>query len=964
MKLREVHVEGFGGLGPLSLSFVPGLNIVLGPNEAGKTCLMEFIRAMLFGLSKRDRAYQLYLPLDGKQPYGGRAVIEKDDEEFALIARFPGVPKVEGNKRSWGGQGVLLYSRIFSLGLAQVSDLTLLSGKEMAQHLYSTTLGPLGKAYTLALEELEKRREEFFKLRGQKPLINKLLKEIREAEVELSELRALPLRYGELLEEIRQLEAKKKKMDEEWVTVRREREEWDALARAHPIFSRLEEVQRLLKDEELPSSFPPQGLKRLEDIGGEIDQLTLDLEETRLRLEPIEETLALPFQGNSVLALEERIQALREEWPLIKEMRGRLLKVEDRLSSLDRSIEEGLAYLEVEKLPPRPTGVMWEKLKGLVREFERLREERVALEKERDLRNEEEKRGERDLETLKGVAPQKPPLPKDEVIGRLGFISQARDHIMTAPSLWEMGVFLFLLVVGIGGTQSGRAFLRLAGGTMALLGTGGVLWACYRGWKWKREARRLAKILDLDSLTFPLLETAEKELKEMEEAYRRLNDWKRKCSDLERTVGLLAREMRRLNGDMKDLELRERALAEDWERWVIGIGLSPIYPHQVIQDLLHRVEELHRAHGERESLLKEREEISESLKGFNDRLSQVLSDLDLEVGSWEEGMVALGRILEEAKDTYEERKAQEAKASPLRERKRLLEGKLAQKKGEMEKLLQDAKVTSVETFRELAQGWEKRKSLEEEAKESRLQLAGLLGGNWEDWVPRLASLGPGEANRRLEELTERERELREGRDGLIHDHARLCRRREELEGEEREQELVQRKEELIEKLREAINKWTVDSIAIMLFRRTREVYERENQPRVLQEASRFFSTMTGDKYNMVYLPIGEEELWVERYDGRRLSSRYLSRGTGEQLYLSLSMAIMIEVAQRGITFPVVLDDILVNFDPTRASKAAEAILSLSNRLQVLFFTCHPHIVELFQGMEGVTCQQIPSSGDS
>jgi uncharacterized protein YhaN len=954
-------VEGFGGLGPLSLSFAHGLNLVLGPNEAGKTCLMEFIRAMLFGLSKRDRAYQLYLPLDGK-PYGGRAMIEKDGEEFALMARFPGVPKVEVNERSWGGQSALLYSRIFSLGLAQVSDLTLLSGQEMAQHLYSTTLGPLGKAYALAVEELEKRREEFFKLRGQKPLINKLLKEIREAEVELSGLRALPLRYGELLEEIRRLGAEIERADEEWVTMRREREEWDALAKAHPIFSRLEEVQRLLKDEKLPPSFPPQGLKRLEDIGGEIDQLTQELEETRLLLGPMEETLSLPFQGNSVLALGERIQALREEWPLIKEIRGRLLKVEDRLSSLDRLIEEGLAYLEVEKLPPRPTGVVWEKLKGFVREFERLREERVALEKERDLRKEEEKRGEGELETLKGVAPQKSPLLQDEVIGRLGFISQARDHIMAAPSLWEMGVFLFLLVVGIGGTQSGSTFLRLAGGGMALLGIGGVGWACYRRWRWKRETRRLAKILDLDKLTFSILETVEKELKEMEEAYRHLNDWKRRCSDLERAVGLLAREMRRLDNAMEDLELRERALAENWERWVIGIGLSPIYPHQVVQDLLHRVEELHRAYGERGGLLKERKEISESLKGFHDRLSQVLSDLDLEVGSWEEGMVALGRVLEEAKDAYEERKAQEAKASPLRERRRLLEGKLAQKKGELERLLQEARVTSVGTFRELAQGWEKREVLEEEAKELRLQLAGLLGGDWKEWVPRLAGLGPGEANRRLEELTERE--LRERRDGLIHDHARLCRRREELEGEEREQELAQQKEELIEKLRETINKWTVDSIAIMLFRRTREVYERENQPRVLQEASRFFSTMTGGRYNRVYLPIGEEELWVERSDGRRLSSRYLSRGTGEQIYLSLSMAIMIEVAQRGIAFPVVLDDILVNFDPTRASKAAEAILSLSNRLQVLFFTCHPHIVELFQGMEGVTSRQIPPSGDS
>ncbi|RLD95459.1 MAG: DNA repair protein, partial [Aquificota bacterium] len=77
MRIKELYVEGFGGLGPLSLSFAPGLNLILGPNEAGKTCLMEFIRAALFGLVKRDGAYQRYLPLDGR-PYGGRVVVEED----------------------------------------------------------------------------------------------------------------------------------------------------------------------------------------------------------------------------------------------------------------------------------------------------------------------------------------------------------------------------------------------------------------------------------------------------------------------------------------------------------------------------------------------------------------------------------------------------------------------------------------------------------------------------------------------------------------------------------------------------------------------------------------------------------------------------------------------------------------------------------------------------------------------
>ena len=44
---------------------------------------------------------------------------------------------------------------------------------------------------------------------------------------------------------------------------------------------------------------------------------------------------------------------------------------------------------------------------------------------------------------------------------------------------------------------------------------------------------------------------------------------------------------------------------------------------------------------------------------------------------------------------------------------------------------------------------------------------------------------------------------------------------------------------------------------------------------------------------------------------------------------------------------VVADEALVNFDPLRQRRAAETFASLSKTNQVLIFTCHPQIVELF-----------------
>ena len=36
-----------------------------------------------------------------------------------------------------------------------------------------------------------------------------------------------------------------------------------------------------------------------------------------------------------------------------------------------------------------------------------------------------------------------------------------------------------------------------------------------------------------------------------------------------------------------------------------------------------------------------------------------------------------------------------------------------------------------------------------------------------------------------------------------------------------------------------------------------------------------------------------------------------------------------------------MDDILVNFDPDRAARAARSIEALAERQQVIYFTCHP-----------------------
>jgi uncharacterized protein YhaN len=81
-----------------------------------------------------------------------------------------------------------------------------------------------------------------------------------------------------------------------------------------------------------------------------------------------------------------------------------------------------------------------------------------------------------------------------------------------------------------------------------------------------------------------------------------------------------------------------------------------------------------------------------------------------------------------------------------------------------------------------------------------------------------------------------------------------------------------------------------------------------------------------------------------RPDGELVDPGKLSRGTAEQLYLAMRFAIAIEYTKEAPP-PLLLDDILVNFDEGRMLRTLELLGELARSHHVMLFTCHPHIVQ-------------------
>ena len=84
ISIRKLVVDGFGIFHDFTLELDPGLTVLWGPNEAGKTTLMAFIRAMFFGFPDGRSRENRYEPLRGGR-HGGQLFLQAEGgQEYIL----------------------------------------------------------------------------------------------------------------------------------------------------------------------------------------------------------------------------------------------------------------------------------------------------------------------------------------------------------------------------------------------------------------------------------------------------------------------------------------------------------------------------------------------------------------------------------------------------------------------------------------------------------------------------------------------------------------------------------------------------------------------------------------------------------------------------------------------------------------------------------------------------------------
>jgi len=197
--------------------------------------------------------------------------------------------------------------------------------------------------------------------------------------------------------------------------------------------------------------------------------------------------------------------------------------------------------------------------------------------------------------------------------------------------------------------------------------------------------------------------------------------------------------------------------------------------------------------------------------------------------------------------------------------------------------------------------------------------------------------------RKYEEMESSLKELKDEHTELIQERIRLEAKAPDRSVEEIERDLTEAEERFNAELR--------NGMAVARIKQNMESLLQEMDSATYKglekSVSELIQKMTGGRYKEVEM---EESIpsGFHREDGVVMPYENLSTGTIDVLGIALRLGITKRFLEEKEGF-VIMDDPLVDLDPDRQSKAAEAIKDFAEDKQLIILTCHPLHAELLAG---------------
>jgi uncharacterized protein YhaN len=1056
MRIDQIYVDGYGLFHEFSLDDLsPASTVILGPNESGKTTLLSFIRAILFGFLDRRSAENLYEPLRGGRHGGRIALVDSRSRRF-IVERYPGprggtvtLTLPDGSASGASDLAVLLghtsrdlFRNVFAFSLAELQDFETLSSDDVRARVYGAGIG----AGRLGLPEIERKieqdRGELYREGGSKQIVAGLIREADEVRRRLRELGTQAEGHDRLRSDLDRLNGEIEARSEERQRAYVERDHVANLLRAWDDWTDLRSEQEQLSELEVVTEFPSEGITRLErflqrrdDLRDGIEELKNQITTNQQEMERIHVDKELLEQSAEIEGLNrglDKYESAKEDLPT----RGSELKaahddLQDGLRDLGPGWDEGRVRAFDTSVPTREairghgegikassvglhdaerdSGRAAEDLENAKVEHDRLKKELEALDEppERDRRVlEEKRRGLRELRSLtsgherhRQETRHLEERKRDLQARCISLERQISQEVLALPA-WPAAVVLVIglaaamllalltswvagVVVAVLGVAVAAGYHRLRGGLETRAQKGGL------EDELKTVRSQLNEIEEAVTTVTSDLDTEESRIRSLAQELgidgspdeRDLNRLEGELEEALESLGMWEVAEKRVNEAKAQVEEREKRVqtakrSEDearngaaratgeWHEWLEKHNIDETVSPETCLELVSMVESLREKTKAIDSLRDRIRTIEGAMEDYEKRTNAVRQGCGIPEKPRSAFPAAVDELVEASRAASDGsgrvrqlRKATDGDKARLKS----LEARAQDVSKEIAALLSEGGAPDEESFRTRAEIFDQREELLTALRNLKKNLERIAGRDrLNAFLGDLETRDPEQLQQMQREVDEGIKEIEAGLDETRNERAQLTEQIRQIETEEESSELRLRQAVLQEKLHSEARKWSALTIGNALLAETRLKYERERQPAVIQEAQRFFSSFTTGRYKRIFSLPGENRIAVEDQTGKRKDTSELSRGTIEQLYLALRFGLVLEFAARAEPMPVIMDDILVNFDPDRAREACRALGELSKEQQVLLFTCHPETVELVRS-EAADCKVIELS---
>lgn len=905
MKLNALTIRRFGRFErkQITLPDTP-LVMIYGENESGKSTMMAFIVHQLFGFSGKKTVEQWQGHGDS-QTIGGSITFTGDDGNvYHLERHFNGQEQLDFHLSNGTavhldtllhGMNRMLFQSVFCFDLDGLRDIDKKSPADLNDLLLGA--GMIGSGTLGKLEQtLEKQCAELFKKKGKKPDINQRFTqlnacsaELRAWEKKMDDYQELQQRIQEGSKRLEALEATKRKLQQafQW---------WTAFSAARPLIQSRQLLEQELRQLQEDPPFPQQGKQHYDDlrkqintkreelaqIDEQISQLQAAQQEIKVDLRWQRYEAALQHLFKSAIEDEQNENELRRVEAELREQKTACQRICDYLGAhwSETAIRQASSDLSLPKQLKIKIG-NWNEKQNEQRD---LVHDQSAASEHSDKLNAQLK----NTETKKAA--------QEQIAQRRSEKTRFRHN--QAPMGVLIGATALLAL------SSALLITPLAAVPVLFLGAGILVGLYFFSSPGNRTYAASGEEERLDSQRMMI----QQQLVEARD------------------------ELAGLNQRVSENQQMIQTLEQEIKSWLSrqGYAIERLHDAEEKVRLVENGQEICR---KMDQLKDQRKQLSAMHQAFLDETRTLAEQLGVPGGDADYLKERSQRELAQLQN-LEDLEKQCAYYETHKERQLHAIHALTQQQA---RLLKEADADSEAHFYALAERDARRCELENKSETARNQLLDLTGSEeriraYEDYLKNGNWEAESEQTYQVQ-LSACESELKSVRDQLAADRASSA----TMEANDSYRDTLDRYHTLVTDAGIKAKDWAVLQTALWAIRKAKENYREQRLPHVLTKAAEYFSCVTDHRY--VRLTLNDSGFMAEQADGVHVPAANLSRGTAEQLYLCLRLALM-DAFHGYETMPMIVDDSFVNFDALRTKKVYALLEKIAAQRQVIIFTCH------------------------